>query len=154
MASKREALLEYLKTLLAGITTGSGYNFTVNTVARGIKNVREMSEDQLPALFITMTHEKRINRTVAHFSGDLQVIIVGYVKTTKGDLGSSGTGVELDLDKLIADATKIIETDRLQGGRVYATEITDIVTDDGDMFPVSGFVMSVTFSYVTEGTTP
>lgn len=48
MADKRQALLEYLKTLLATITTGNGYNFTVNTIARGIRNVRDMEDDKLP----------------------------------------------------------------------------------------------------------
>jgi hypothetical protein len=92
---------------------------------------------------------------VNQYSGDLQVILVGYVKNTKGDLATTGdTGVELDLDKLIEDMTKAIETDPLQGNRVYNTEITDVATDDGDLFPVSGVVMSVVFSYVTEGVSP
>lgn len=159
MASKRQNMLEYLKTLLATITTGNGYNFTVATVERGIRNIREMGDDQLPALFITMTHEKRKRRTQNQYSGDLQVLIVGYVKNTKGDLNGTATGVELDLDKLIEDVTKAIETDPLQKDnsgnmRVYNTEITDVATDDGDLQQVSGMVMSVVFSYVTEGTNP
>ncbi len=154
MASKREGLLEYLKTLLATITTGNGYNHTVATVERGIRNVREMGDDQLPALFITMTHEKRQRRTQNQYSGDLQVIIVGYVRNSKGDLNSSSTGVELDLDKLVEDVTKAVETDPLQGLRVYNTEITDVATDDGDLTPNAGIVMSIVFSYVTEGVSP
>lgn len=155
MASKRQDLLEYLKTLLATITTSNGYNNTVVTVERGIRNIREMDASQLPALFICMTHEKRQRRTVNQYSGDLQVVIVGYVANSKGDLALGGnTGVELDLDKLIEDVTKAIETDPLQGNRVYNTEITDVVTDDGDLFPNSGMVLSAVFSYVTEGIAP
>lgn len=154
MASKREGLLEYLKDLLAGITISAGYNTDVMVIERGIKNIREMGDDQLPALFITMTHEKRKRITVNQFQADLQVLIVGYVRNTKGDLNSTGTGVELDLDELIEDVTKAVETDPLQGGRVYNTEITDIATDDGDLFPTSGMVLSVVFSYASEGVTP
>lgn len=154
MASKREQLLEYLKTLLASITTANGYNNDVQLVERGIRNMRDLTDDKMPALFITMTHEKRKRRTTDKFSGDLQVIIVGYVNNTKGDLSSGSTGVELDLDRLIEDVTKAIETDPLQGDRVYDTEITDIATDDGDLFPTSGMVLSVVFSYVTEGVAP
>lgn len=154
MASKRETLLEYLKTLLATITVANGYNNTIRTVARGIRNIREMSDEQLPALFITMTHEKRQRRTVNQYSGDLQVLIVGYVRNTKGDFNGTATGVEIDLDDLIEDVTKAVETDPLQGNRVYNTEITDVATDDGDLTPNAGMVMSVVFSYVTEGITP
>lgn len=154
MASKRQSLLEYLKTLLAGITTGNGYNFTVKTVKRGVINQRTLNDNQLPALFIVMTHEKRKRITVNQFSAELQAIIVGYVKNTKGDFASTGTGVELDLDKLIEDVTKIIEADPLQSGLVYDTEIQDIVSDDGDLTPNAGFMLSVVFKYASEGITP
>lgn len=154
MASKRQTLLEYLKTLLAGITTGNGYNNTVATVERGIRNIRDLSDDKLPALFITMTHEKRNRITKTQFKAELQVLIVGYITNTKGDVDSTGTGVELDLDKFIEDVTKVIETDPLQGSRVYDTEITDVASDDGDLFPTSGFVMSVVFRYASEGANP
>jgi len=154
VASKRETLLEYLKTLLATVTTGNGYHNTLNTVERGIRNVREMSDDQLPAVFITMTHEKRNRITANQFKSDLQVILVGYTKNSKGDLNGAGTGVELDLDRLVEDITKAVETDPLQGQRVYNTEITDIVTDDGDLTPTAGVVMSVVFAYASEGIAP
>lgn len=154
MASKRETLLQYLKTLLATITVANGYNTNVALVERGIQNDRDLTDDKLPALFVTMTHEKRNRITTNQFKADLQVILVGYVKNTKTDLNSSSTGVELDLDKLIEDVTKAVETDPLQGGRVYNTEITDVASDDGDYFATSGFVMSVVFSYASEGVTP
>lgn len=155
MSSKRQDVLEYLKTLLATITIGNGYNFTVKNVERGIRNIREMGADDFPSIFITMTHEVRELRTVNQFSADLQVILVGYVKNTKGDIALGGnTGVQLDLDKFIADVTKCLETDRLQGGLVYKTFIKEVATDDGDTPQTSGFVMSVIMSYVTEGITP
>ncbi len=154
MSSKREALLEYLKTLIAGVTVANGYNVTIQTIERGIRNPREMADVQLPAVFITMTHEKRVRITANQFRSDLQVILVGYVKSTKGDLNGTATGIELDLDRMIEDLTKAIEADPLQGLRVYNTEITDIVTDDGDLTPTAGAVMSVVFSYASEGVTP
>lgn len=154
MASKRQQLYEYLKTLLAGITVANGYNNNVVTVARGVRNVLDLSDDKFPALYITTMHEKRQRRTVNQYSGDLQVLIVAYVRSTKGDFDGTDTGIQLDLDKLVEDVTKAIETDPLQGNRVYNTEITEVTTDDGDIYPTAGMVMSVVFSYVTEGITP
>jgi len=155
MASKRSTILEYLKnTLLPTITVGNGYNNTVVQVYRGIKNIKEMDDDQFPSIFVTITHEKRKRITVNQFKSDLQVVLVGYVQNSKTALNDTGTGIGLDLDKLIEDMTKAIEKDPLQTGLVYNTEITDIVTDDGDLFPASGVVMSVVFAYASEGVTP
>jgi hypothetical protein len=154
MASKRETLLEYLKTLLAGITQANGYNTTVKTVERGVRSIRENMNANLPALFITMNHEKRDSITYNQFKADLQVIIVGFVKNNKGSVGGTGTGVELDLDRLVEDVTKILETDRKQGNRVYSTEITDVATDPDDNEPTAGMVMSVVFRYTSTGIAP
>lgn len=155
MSSNRQTILEYLKnTLLPTIQVSNGYNNNVVEVFRGFRNIKELSDDKFPSIFVTLTHEVRKRITTNQFRSDLQVVLVGYVKNSQTDLNSSATGIDLDLDKLIEDMTKAIETDPLQGGRVYNTEITDIVSDDGDFFPAAGVAMSVVFSYASEGVTP
>ncbi len=155
MASSRSTILEYLRnTLLPTITTGNGYNNTVVNVYRGFRNIDEMGDSDFPSLFITMPHERRKRITGNQFRSDLEVIVFGYVKNSKVDLSSSPTGVELDLDNLIEDMTKCIETDPIQGGRVYNTEITDIVTVGIDTAPTAGVAFSVNFSYAAEGVAP
>ena len=156
MASKRATILQYLKdTLLPGICTDSGYNFDLATVERGHRNPRTMGDHEFPAVFITATQERRKNLTANQFMADpLQVVLVGYVKNSKDSADASGTGAQEDLDKLIEDITKALETDRLQGDRVKWTEITDIATDEGDLSPVAGCVISVSFTYVSEGVNP
>lgn len=156
MSSKRSDLLEYLKnTLLPTVKPSAGYNMCFNTIERGHRNPDSLGEHQFPAIFITSTQEKRKNITHNQFMADpLQVILVGYVQSTKSNDDLDISGVQLDLDKFIEDVTKVLETDRLQTGLVKWTEISDIATDEGDLYPVAGCVISVNFSYTTEGISP
>lgn len=155
MPSKREALQEYLKTtLLPTITIGNGYNNTLVTIRRGLKGRTVLGDSDYPAVFIPGVDEERTRITANQFKSTLNVVIVGYVKTSSDSPNDTDTGVQLDVDRLIADVTKAVEADPLQGGLVYSTEITRISTDDGDLLPIAGFVMSVEFKYATEGTNP
>jgi hypothetical protein len=113
----------------------------------------DLGNSDFPAVFIASTEEKRKNLTGNQFDSSLQVIIAGYVKNSKASPGASGTGTQKDLDKLIQDVTRAVESDPTQGNLVKWTEITDIATDDGDLTPLGGFVMSVTFEYVAERAT-
>jgi hypothetical protein len=155
MSSKRSTLLEYLRnTLLPGVTTGNGYNYTLATIERGHRNFRDLMPTAFPAVFVSSTQESRENINHVAFNAILKVALVGYVKNTEATPNASGTGVQLDLDKLIEDLTKVLEADRLQGGRVYNTEIVSVDTDEGDMAPYAMCVVVVEFKYATEGTAP
>lgn len=153
--SKRALLHEYLRaTLFPSITKANGYNFTVKVTERGIRNFQTMNEGEFPAIFIPSSTETRDNITGNQFRGSLSIPIVGFVKNSKTNPDASGPGVQQDLDNLIEDITKALETDRLQGGLVLGTEIKSVATDDGDMAPIAGCVVTVEFYYVSEGVTP
>lgn len=155
MASKRETIIEYLKnTLFPTITEENGYNHTLKTIKRGLKARTTMGESDYPAIFIPGVDEDRTRITHNQFQANLNVVIVGYVKNSSDSPNDDATGAQLDLDKLIADITKAIETDPKQAGNVLNTQITRISTDDGDLLPIAGCVMTVEFMYVSEGVTP
>jgi hypothetical protein len=150
-ASKREQILEYLlSTVIPSVVAGASYTHTVKTIERGRRNIMDMADCNFPAVFIATTAEKRRNLTGNQLDASLQVVLVGYVKNSKTSPGASGTGTQKDLDKLIQDVTRAVEADPTQGNIVKWTEITNIDTDDGDLTPIGGFVMSVTFEYVAE----
>lgn len=147
--SIRESVLEYLLgTTLPAIVAGSTYNFTVKTIERGRRSYQEMGAHEFPALFIVSTHEKvsNINQTQAEI--DLEVILLGYVMNSKSSIGASGTGTQRDLGKFIQDVKNALEADPLLGDRVKWLEIQEVTTDDGDLTPVGGFVLSVRLEYV------
>lgn len=155
VASKRETIIEYLKnTVLPLITEENGYTHTVKTIRRGLKSRTALGESDYPAIFIPGVDERRSRITHNQFKADLSVVLVGYVKNSSDSPNDDATGAQQDLDELIADMTKAIETDPEQGGNVKNTQITSISTDDGDLLPIAGCVMTVEFMYVSEGTTP
>ncbi len=153
-ASKREALLEYLvNTLLPTITIGNGYNNTLKLIHRGIINPRTLGNDKFPAVVIPGVSERRKRITHNQFQSWLEVNIVGFVRNTQTS-PADGTGAQQDLDKLIQDLTKAIETDPLQTSLCHNTEVTAVNTDDGDALPVAGAVLTVEFMLATEGINP
>lgn len=155
--SSREKILEYLRTeLFTRIVESAGYNNTVKTVERGRRNPKNMGEHEFPALFIASTQEKRKNLNQIHFDATLQVVVVGYVMNTKGTVGGDGTGTQLDLDRLIQDAARALETEPLLGGdkKVKWLEVTEVTTDEGDLTPYGWFVMSINVEYAGERTAP
>lgn len=150
MNSKRQTILDYLvETLLPGLTTGAGYSFTAGLIQRGIRDQEDISDELLPALFIGNTDETRANITVNQFNAELEVDLIGLVRSPDGV-----SGAQKNMDKFIADVTKIIMTDHTQGGRVYNTSVQRIRTDNGDLDLRAMFVMQIIFKYATEGTIP
>ena len=150
MSSKRQSILEYLRTTrLPTITTGNGYNNTVQTIERGLRFPDDISDPKFPAIFISRTEETRKNLTRIHFQSELAVSLVGFVKSTYGN-----SGAQIALDGLIEDVTKCLETDRLLGGLVNWTEIRSIKSDIGDIDPHAACGIDVYFIYTTEGVTP
>lgn len=160
MPDKRQEILEYLRnTLLPTVKVANGYNHTIKLIERGHRSRNDMTDTQFPAVFIATTSEDRENvatmgnQTV--FVGKLQIGLIFYVKSTKTNQVKDGTAVQLDLDKLIADLTKAINTDLSQGiVGLHKTKIARIDTDVGDLLPVAGGVMTVIFEYNTQGVTP
>lgn len=152
MASKRRELLEWLVDPvgpLKSITTGNGYNVTVGMVQRGQRSLNDLVESDYPCLFIAETDERRSLATVNQFLSDLRVVILGGMPIEDGV-----SNAQRQLDLLIADVTRALETDRLQGGRVKQTIIERIETDPGDLDSHVAFAMTVNFKYVTEGINP
>lgn len=148
--SKRQTLLNYIRdTTLAAISTGSGYNFTPGVIERGLREIDAYPLSKFPLLFLARTVEERENLTQNQFLSKLTAVIVGYVKTSTGVAGT-----QVELDKLIEDVTKALETDRLQGGNAKWTEVKRVVTDDGDLGDLAACAITVEFDYVSEGVTP
>lgn len=150
--SKRQVLLDWLVDAsgpLKGITTGNGYANSVGMVQRGQRSVDELVDPDLPALFIAGTKERRKLITSNQFRAELEVEILGVTRNPNGV-----SGAQAQLDTLISDVTKALETDRLQGGRCTLTTISDIETDRGDLDAYAAFSIMVVFLYHTEGTVP
>jgi hypothetical protein len=150
VASKREAILAYLiATLFPSITVANGYGNTVGLVMRGQRNIDDLADTDFPFICIMSTLETRKNITKTTFHSELQVDVVGAVKSPDGISGN-----QTAMDSLMADLTKCVMADHTQGGLVMYTEVRRIKTDNGDMDTHALFVAEIYFRYATEGTNP
>lgn len=145
--------MNYLRdTILPGITTGGGYNFTVasGSVKRGIREIDALPDSSFPIIYIARTQEERQNLTGNQFLSKMEVTLVGYVQNSVGT-----EGAQEDLDDLIEDITQVLETDRTLGlSEVKWTEIKRVITDDGDLQTLAGCAIIVEIQYVSEGVAP
>lgn len=150
MVSKRQTILDALvATILPSITTANGYLNSVNLVMRGQRNIDDLSDPDFPCLMIGSTEETRKNISKTTFHSELLVNLVGAVKSPDGV-----SGAQAAMDSFMADVTKCILADHLQGGLALYTEIRRITTDHGDRDPHALFVMEIYFRYATEGNAP
>jgi len=154
MSSKRNEILQYLKnTVLANITTGNGYNFTLATKERGLKHYQDLVDSEFPAVFIASADEDRKNASTKNFTSVMTVYFIGYVKA------DTAFTVQQELDKLIEDLTNALydgatvgASDPTHGGKVSWTDVKKVETDEGDNEPHAMFKMLVEFGYKRTGT--
>jgi ABC-type iron transport system FetAB permease component len=150
--SKRKTILNYLRdTVLPKIVTASGYNTSVQTIQRGLKEIDALPVSGFPAVFVARSTENRENISIGGglFQSKMSVVIVGYVKNESGT-----SGLMEQVDDLIEDVTKAIETDLTLGGKANWSEIKSVASDDGDMMPYAAFALTLEVTYTIEGATP
>lgn len=148
--SYRRRILDYLRdTTLAAITTGNGYNYTLGTIERGLKEMDGQADSKFPAVYIGHADEERQNITGNQFQSRMRTLIIGHVKNSSGTSGLQG-----NIDDLIEDLSKALEQDRKLGGLAKWIEVKSVVGPDGDVdaFGTVGIIVEIV--YVTEGVNP
>lgn len=144
MADTRQEIFENIKAAFALILAANGYNFTIAYADIGYKHFTELPADKFPALMVAGAGEKRGNATNLGFTSEMEVSVVGYVKSSDA---YDPAVLERDLNRLIADTTKALYVDPTRGGKSTFTEITGVVTDKGAFQPYAMFEMMVQVEY-------
>ncbi len=142
--STRELILADMKTVLAAIATGGGYNNTVKLCSRRLQHFNELAEDQFPALFVAGANQDIVNSTNTHFTAKLKATIIGYVRTADA---AAPEQVETDLSALIEDVIKALYVDHTRNGNARYTQMKGDVTSRGAWIPFAGFEMEVECEY-------
>lgn len=147
--SKREQILEYMRgTVFPLIVAGGSYNMTVKTIERGWRTPTELGLENFPAIFMPSSEEETKNHNQYEFESLMDIVIVGYVNNSKASLNAAGTGIQKDLGNFIADVRTALEADPLFNNLIKYLEITKVTTDNGDLTPLAGFVLSVRVEYI------
>ena len=145
--SKRE---DIASNIITAISTGTS-PITLKKVTREPFNVDELSEQQYPACFIQSGNETRTDQTISFTSALRQAtadfVIVGYVKGTTSN-------IDTKRNELITTIETRLNSDRTRGGYAKQTQVVEVSTDEGVLFPIGGIRMVVRVMYQYTSGTP
>jgi hypothetical protein len=145
--SKRE---DIASNIVTAISTGTS-PITLKKVTREPFNVDELSEQQYPACFVQSGNETRSDQTISFTSALREAVadyvIVGYVKGTP-------TNIDTKRNELITTIETRLNSDRTRGGYAKQTQVVEVSTDEGVLFPVGGIRMVVRVMYQYTSGTP
>ena len=145
--SKRE---DIASNIVTAISTGTS-PITIKKVTREPFNVDELSEQQYPACFVQSGNETRSDETISFTSALRQAtadfVIVGYVKGTTSN-------IDTKRNELITTIETRINSDRTRGGYAKQTQVVEVSTDEGVLFPIGGIRMVVRVMYQYTSGTP
>ena len=145
--SKREDIASNIVTAISTGTTP----ITLKKVTREPFNVDELSEQQYPACFVQSGNEVRSDETMTSSTITRQAtadyVIVGYVKGTP-------TNIDTKRNELITTIETRLNSDRTRGGYAKQTQVVEVSTDEGVLFPIGGIRMVVRVMYQYTSGTP
>lgn len=145
--SKRE---DIASNIVTAISTGTS-PITLKKVTREPFNIDELSEQQYPACFVQSGNEVRSDETISFTSALRQAtadfVIVGYVKGTP-------TNIDTKRNELITTIETRLNSDRTRGGYAKQTQVVEVSTDEGVLFPIGGIRMVVRVMYQYTSGTP
>jgi hypothetical protein len=145
--SKRE---DIAANIVTAISTGTS-PITLKKVTREPFNVDELSEQQYPACFVQSGNEVRSDETMTSSTITRQAtadfVIVGYVKGTTSN-------IDTKRNELITTIETRLNSDRTRNGYAKQTQIVEVSTDEGVLFPIGGIRMVVRVMYQYTSGTP
>ena len=144
--SKREDIASNIISVLTAVTSP----ITLKKITRQPFNVDELSEQQYPAIFIQSGNEIRSDITISSANITRQAtadfVIVGFVKGTP-------TNIDTKRNELITTIESALNNDRTRGGYAKDTQVIEISTDEGVLYPIGGIRVVVRVLYhFTSGT--
>ena len=145
--SKRESIVTNIISVLDAVTSP----IELKKITREPFNVDELSEQQYPAIYIQSGNEQRTDETMTSTTVTRQAsadfVIVGFVKGTD-------TNIDQKRNELISTIETALESDRSRGGYAKRTEIVEVTTDEGTLYPIGGIRVVVRVMYQYTAGTP
>ena len=144
--SVRENIASNIKTVIDAISSPD-----VKLCTRQPFELEELSQTQYPAVLIQTSEELREDAEIGSGArtriGTIDFIVLGFVK-------GSNTNIDTLRNALITAIETALETDITRNSNALDTEIVQIETDEGTLFPVGGIRMVVRCIYNYSSGTP
>ena len=144
--SKREDIASHIASTISGISSPS-----INKVTRQPFNLEELSQQQYPAVIVQTSEENRDDLELGSGAktrqGTIDFIALGFVK-------GSDTNIDTLRNALITAIETALESDITRDSNALDTEIVQVETDEGTLFPVGGIRMTIRCMYQYQSGTP
>ena len=111
----------------------------------------ELSDKQYPALIVQTSEENRDDSELGSGAktrhGTIDFVILGFVKGAEAN-------IDTKRNELITAIETALETDITRSGNALDTEVIQVETDEGSLFPVGGIRMTIRCMYEYQAGTP
>jgi len=145
--SVRENIASNLLTVISGISSP----ITIKKATRQPFLLDELSEQQYPAVIVQTSEENRDDSELGSGAktrhGTIDFVVLGFVK-------GSDSNIDTKRNQLITAIETAIETDITRDGNALDSEVVQVETDEGSLFPVGGIRMTIRCMYEYQSGTP
>jgi hypothetical protein len=111
----------------------------------------ELSDKQYPAVIVQTSEENRDDSEMGSGAktrhGTIDFVILGFVKGAEAN-------IDTKRNELITAIETAIETDITRSGNALDSEVIQVETDEGSLFPVGGIRMTIRCMYEYQAGTP
>ena len=111
----------------------------------------ELSEQQYPAVIVQTSEENRDDSELGTGArtrhGTIDFVVLGFVKGAEAN-------IDTKRNELITAIETALESDITRSGNALDTEVVQVETDEGSLFPVGGIRMTIRCMYEYQSGTP
>ena len=144
--SVRENIAVNLLSVISSISSP-----TIKKATRQPFILDELSEQQYPAVIVQTSEENRddveLGSGARTRTGTIDFLILGFVK-------GSDINIDTKRNELITAIETAIENDITRDGNALDSEVIQVETDEGSLFPVGGIRMTIRCMYEYQSGTP
>ena len=144
--SVRENIAANLLSVISGISSPD-----IKKATRQPFLLDELSEQQYPAVIVQTSEENRDDSEMGSGAktrhGTIDFVISGFVK-------GSDSNIDTKRNELITAIETAIEIDITRSGNALDSEVVQVETDEGSLFPIGGIRMTIRCMYEYQAGTP
>jgi len=111
----------------------------------------ELSDKQYPAVIVQTSEENRDDSELGSGAktrhGTIDFVVLGFVKGAEAN-------IDTKRNELITSIETALESDITRSGNALDTEVVQVETDEGSLFPVGGIRMTIRCMYEYQAGTP
>ena len=145
--SVRENIASNLLSTISSISSP----ITIRKATRQPFLLDELSEQQYPAVIVQTSEENRDDSELGSGAktrhGTIDFVILGFVKGAEAN-------IDTKRNELITAIETALETDITRNGNALDSEVIQVETDEGSLFPVGGIRMTIRCMYEYQAGTP